>query len=81
MMWGWGYGPGGGAAGWFAPILMLVFWALVIGGIVFLLRSWWPQGMRGRSGDTALEILRERYARGELSREQFEEMRRDLGAR
>ncbi len=30
--------------------------------------------------DSALEILRERYARGEVTREEFEAMRRDLGA-
>ncbi len=76
MMWGyWGGGPGG----WFGPLLMLVFWVLVIGGIVLALRSWWHQpSHRGQYGDNALDILRERYARGELSREQFEEMRRDL---
>lgn len=36
-------------------------------------------GEGGVQGDRALDILRERYARGELAREQYEEMRRQLG--
>ncbi len=75
MMWGYW----GGAWSWLGPLMMLVFWVLAVGGIVLILRTWWQQPSRpGQSSDTALDILRERYARGELSREQFEEMRRDL---
>ena len=78
MMWGYAGGPWS----WLGPLMMLVFWVLVIGGIVLVLRAWWqPPTRPGQSSDTALEILRERYARGEISREQFEEMRRDLGSR
>ena len=75
MMWGnWG-----GAWGWLGPLMMLLLWVLVIGGIAVILRSWWHQPMRPRQGsDTALDVLRGRYARGELNREQFEEMRRNL---
>ncbi len=63
--------------GWpLGPLVMLVFWVvLVVAVVVFLRRV-------GRAGsDSALEILRTRYARGELSREDFETMRRDLMAR
>ncbi|MDA8345958.1 MAG: SHOCT domain-containing protein [Thermaerobacter sp.] len=78
MMWGYW----GGAWAWLGPLMMIVFWVLVIGGIVLILKAWWqPQARSGQPLDTAMDLLRERYARGELSREQFEEMRRDLGAK
>jgi putative membrane protein len=70
---GWGWGPG---FGW---IFMLLFWALIILGIVALARWLFYSGNRGGgSSRSALDILKERYARGEITREQFEQMRRDL---
>lgn len=76
------YGPGccGGwgwmAAGW---IVMLVFWGLIIAGIVLLVRALANRRV-GRPGpDSALEVLRRRYAAGEITKEQFEEMKRTLG--
>jgi putative membrane protein len=59
-------------------LMMLVFWSLVIAGVVLLGRWLLAQG-RERP-DRALEILRERYARGEMNREEFEARKRDLGA-
>ena len=35
--------------------------------------------MTAKTGDSALEIARRRYARGEITREEFEQVRRDLG--
>lgn len=59
---------------------MLLFWALVIGGIVWLISVLRPR--EGPAGpEDPLETLRRRYARGEISREQYEEMRRDLQGR
>ena len=59
---------------------MLLFWALVIGGIVWLISA-----LRSREApegpEDPLETLRRRYARGEITREQYEEMRRDLQER
>lgn len=57
----------------------LVFTLLVIGLVAYLL-GWRPEvGRLARpEGGTALEILKERYARGEISREEYEQMRRDL---
>ncbi|MBI4608121.1 MAG: SHOCT domain-containing protein [Candidatus Rokubacteria bacterium] len=56
---------------------MLAFWVLVIVGIVLGIR--WLVGAGRASGpDRAVEILRERYARGEISREEFEARKRDL---
>jgi putative membrane protein len=53
---------------------------LLIGGVAYAL-GWRPQLNQGgpaQTGQTALEILKARYARGEISREEFEQARRDL---
>jgi putative membrane protein len=74
---GWGYGMGG-----FGSIIMLVFWVAVIVGIILLIR-WLVMSTRAgehsaRSEDSALEILKRRYARGEINKEEFEEKRKVL---
>jgi putative membrane protein len=87
MMWGNGFGMGGG---WLlGGLMMLLFWAAVIGLVVWAI---WAFGRRqsGRvdyqsapqapQGDRALQIAKERYARGEISREQYDEIRQTLGA-
>jgi putative membrane protein len=78
--WGgmWGWGP------WWWGLVMLVFWILILIGlvllIIWLIRQFTQaSGAGGRSGtNRALEILQERYARGEITREEYEAMRRDL---
>lgn len=62
-------------------ILMLASWGLVIGGIV-LLMVWLARnaGKSASSGETPLDILKTRYARGEITKEQFDAMRQDLVA-
>jgi len=57
--------------------LMLLFWVLVIVGLVIGLRWLVGQGKESRS-DSALEVLRQRYARGEINKEEFEAKKRDL---
>jgi putative membrane protein len=76
-MWPYGYGGGWGwmAAGW---IMMLAFWVLVIAGAVVAVRWMSTRGGDGRPHETPLEILRRRYAAGELTKEQFESMKRDV---
>lgn len=76
-MWGdygWGWGMG------FGMISMVLFWVLVILGIVVLVK--WLLGGSSRAGSAepsrALEVLKERYARGEIGKEEFEEKKRDL---
>lgn len=60
-----------------------LFWIVVIGVIVYAIamRSRRPPGGPGMTGpeETPLDILKKRYARGEITREQFELMKRDLG--
>ncbi len=53
----------------------LIFWVAVIICIIYLIRY---VRMKGRS-DTPLEILRKRYARGEIMKDEYERMRDELG--
>jgi putative membrane protein len=77
-MMGWGYGMG-----WFGMILMGLFWVAIIVGIIFLIRwlfiSTGTKGYRAGSEDSALDILKKRYARGEINKEEFEQKKKDLG--
>jgi putative membrane protein len=57
----------------FGPLVMLFFVALCIGMIVFMMRG----GHGGRS-NYALDILKERFARGEITKAEYEERRRVL---
>ena len=79
--WGWGMHPMWwmwGAGGIVMMLMMLVFWGLVIAGVVLGIRWLVGQSREPRS-DRALDILRERYARGEIGKEEFEAKKRDLG--
>jgi len=78
--WGWGMHPMWGLWGiWgFGMMLFMFLWsALVIVGIVLGIRWLIRQG-RPEISDSALEILRQRYARGDINREEFEAKRKDL---
>lgn len=81
MEWQWGMHPMmfmWGAGGLVMMLMMLVFWALFIAALVLAVR--WLVGQRGGEGrDEALEILRQRYARGEIDKQEFETRKRDLG--
>jgi putative membrane protein len=74
MMGGWG---GAAQPGW-GPVAML-FWLLTLVG-VGLLAVWAIRRVSPREDYRRgpLDILKERYARGELTREQYEQMRQDL---
>ena len=78
---------GGSAAGWglLGPALMLAFWVGVIALIAFAVRGFGraepaPAAARAGGEDRALAVLRDRYARGEIDRADYEERRRALGA-
>jgi len=75
-MWGIGMGLGGG-------LVMVLFWGVLILGAVWLARALFPNSQQPPASSTrpeasADDILKQRYARGELTREQYEQMRRDL---
>ena len=82
MMGGWGMGPGmmGFGFGWpFMFLVPLVFVVLVILGLYYLLSGQRRQGASvGYAESDALRILKERYARGEITSEQYAKMKRDL---
>ena len=75
--WGWGMGWGMG----FGMIGMVLFWGLVIFGIVVLVKrvGGSPASSGTPASKTALDILNERYARGEIEKPEFEEKKRSLG--
>jgi len=64
-----GYGLGMG----FGSVFMLLFWAAIIYLIFTLLKR-----DRRCSANSAEDILKRRYASGEISKEDFERMKRDL---
>jgi putative membrane protein len=56
---------------------MILFWGLLIAGTVFLIR-WFVGETVIKREDSALEILKKRYARGEINKQEFDERKRDL---
>lgn len=78
MMWNFSNDPtiwGFSSLGW---IFMILWWVLVIAGIVALIR--WLVNQPGNRGQekSPLEILKERYAKGEIDKKEFEERKKDL---
>jgi putative membrane protein len=81
-MMGFGFG-----FGW---VMMAIFWVVVIGLAVWLLSLLFPRATHSTSAadtpqrtgalESPAEILKRRYARGEITKEQFEQMRRDVEA-
>jgi putative membrane protein len=65
----------------FGALMMLLFWGGLIVLAWFVIRAAAASGRQernGRSSPTALEILKERYARGEIDKAEYEEKRRDI---
>ena len=84
MMWDGAFGGGwGGGFGWFGPfhfIIPLVFWGLIIVAIVLLVRyalGWGEHSRLGRR-PPGLDVLEERYARGEINRDEYLQKKRDI---
>ena len=62
---------------------MIVFWIIIIIGLIFIIK-WLKQTTKkvredGKRGSCAIDILKERYAKGEIDKYQFENMKADLG--
>jgi putative membrane protein len=85
----WGYGPdwgmmGYGGWGWFGPLTMII-WLLILGLIIAGI-VWFVRAMTQRADSPhlparrspGLEPLEERYARGEINRDEYLEKRRDI---
>lgn len=87
--WGWGHGMGWG---WMviggALLLFLLVWAIIMlvrrrehgsmGPMPMCMRMGGMGQPYGDAGDRPLQILKERYAKGEITKEQFDQMKRDL---
>lgn len=76
MMYGWGYGNGYDVWG---LIFMVIMTALVIVGVIAVVRYLGRDMGGSHSGETALDLLKKRYAKGEIDKQEFEEKRKDLG--
>ncbi len=86
-----GYGPGWGMNGW-GWMVMLLFWVLLIGGISMVAGWFFKQGHIGGSSavvptvtsstgrQTTLDLLAQRYARGEITKEQYDQIKSDIVA-
>jgi putative membrane protein len=77
-MMNWGYGMD-----WFMGIVNIIFWVAVIIGVIYLIKwlaasSRQGGGHQAKTEDSAMEILRKRYAAGEINKEEFEEKKRYL---
>ncbi len=70
MMWGLG--------GWW----MMIFWIIAVVAVIFFVKWLVERGRTGREEsekqEHPLDILKKRYARGEIDREEFEQKRKDL---
>lgn len=74
-----GYGWGGWLVG---GLVMLLFWGGLIALVVFTVRAFAgtnrDKTRQAPSGETALDILKRRYAQGEIDKAEYEVMRRDI---
>jgi len=78
-MWAW---EGGWSMGWgWFGLMHLLWWALLVAGVVAVFRWGSTRGLRsGSASGRPLEILRERYARGEIDKDEYDERRQHLSA-
>lgn len=75
---GFGYGYGG----WFMSIVWIVF-IVMLGFLLFQMmrgQGGTPGAPSGGPAESPLDILKRRYANGEITREQFDSMKRDIGS-
>jgi putative membrane protein len=76
--WGWGhYGHYGIRNLWYGGIIMWLIFLIIIGVIIYFIIN--RDKLVKREGDeTPLEILKKRYAKGEITKEEFEKLKKDI---
>ncbi|MHB0912099.1 MAG: SHOCT domain-containing protein [Armatimonadota bacterium] len=72
------YGWGAGPLGWIGMLIGLIVWLLILGGLVYLVV--WLIRRFAAPHESALDVLSKRYARGEIDREEYERMKRELSS-
>ncbi len=81
-MMGWGPQMMGWGGHWFGGVFMLIFLVAIIVGIAFLVKWVMTQSGGGggsrQGGESPLEILKRRYARGEIDQAEFAEKKKAL---
>ena len=78
-MMNWGNGFGGWGIPFFGPFFMILFWALIIIGIVYLVKMLMgQQGLTEEKKETPLDILKKRYAKGEIDKKEFDKKKKHL---
>ena len=73
----WMWGGGGLMHGPVGMIVMVLFWALIIALVVKIFQHFFSSKTSDRQS-SALEIIKERYASGEISKPEFDQMKRDI---
>ena len=85
----WGYGPdygmmGGWGGGWMGPLFMMIIWVIILAlaaaAVIWVVRSTASGGMNQPRPDRprGLEVLEERYARGEVNRDEYLQKKGDI---
>jgi putative membrane protein len=83
MMWHGPFGYADGGWGWLGPfhfLIPLLFFAIVATAVVLFVRYLAGWSGRPTRRSTGLDALAERYARGEINRDEFLEKKRDIAA-
>jgi len=70
-MWGWHDGMG-----WWMVFWMVLFWGVIVSLVVWAVKRLTERGSSEKRDP--LDIAKERYARGEISKEEFEQIKKDL---
>ncbi len=87
LIWGWqdydcGMMDSGMMGGYSVMFLMPILWIVAIGliiwAVVTAIRRPGESDSTAKSADSALEILKRRYARGEINKEEYQEKKKDL---
>lgn len=71
----WGEYGGGMGFGW---MFMVLFWVLIIFGVVYVVQAIFRRAGQPGAEETSLDILKRRYAKGEITKEEFDRIKDDL---